>query len=134
MFIHSHKIEILEQASQLAQDIKTFLRFSTERRVISKVREQPNPNTNTIKDTKGKSVIGGPSKSAKGSQYFKCHGYGHIIAQCPFRSLFIKETDDDEIKTVIHEATDNATDSEDDVRVARIQFGVTKSTHIVVNN
>ena len=134
MFIHSHKIETLEQASQLAQDIETFLGFSTECRVISKVREQPNPNTNTIKDTKGKSVIGGPSKSAKGSQYFKYQGYGCIVAQCPSRSLFIKETDDDEIKTVIHEATNKATDSEDDVRVAGIQLGVTKSTHIVVNN
>ena len=27
LFIHSHKIETLEQASQLAQDIKTSLRF-----------------------------------------------------------------------------------------------------------
>jgi len=57
-FIHSHKIETLEQASQLAQDIKTSLRFSTERRDIPKIGEQPSLNTHITKDSKGKSVIG----------------------------------------------------------------------------
>ena len=57
MFIHSHKIETLEQASQLAQDIETSLRFSIERRVFPIAGEQPSPNTNTTKDTKGKSVM-----------------------------------------------------------------------------
>ena len=37
MFIHSHKIETLEHASQLAQVIDISLRFFPERRVISKV-------------------------------------------------------------------------------------------------
>ena len=40
IFIHSHKIETFEQASQLAQDIEGSLRFSSERRIISKAREQ----------------------------------------------------------------------------------------------
>jgi len=71
MFIHSQKIETLEQASQLTQDIETSLRFSSEHRIFSKAREQPNPNTNTTKEPKGKSVIGESSRSAKGSQYFK---------------------------------------------------------------
>jgi len=81
MFIHSHKIETLEHASQLAQNIETSFKFSSERRVIPKAREQPSPNTNTNKDPKGKYVIGESSKSAKSSQCFKCQGYGHIVAQ-----------------------------------------------------
>ena len=39
MFIHSHKIETRKQVSQLVQDIEASLRFSSERRVISKVGE-----------------------------------------------------------------------------------------------
>ena len=77
MFIHSHKIETLEQVSQLAQERETSLRFSTERRVISKVGEQSSPNTHTTRDPKSKSVIGGSSKSANDGQYFKCQAYGH---------------------------------------------------------
>ena len=73
-------------------------------------------------------MIGESFRSVKGSQYFKCQGYGHIIAQCPSRNLLITGTDDDEIDTVVHEATDSATDSDDDVRVARIQLGVIRST------
>jgi len=45
MLIHSHKIETLEQTSQLAQDIETSLRFFLECRIIFKVGEQPSPNT-----------------------------------------------------------------------------------------
>ena len=44
---------------------------------------------------------------------FKCQGYSHI-AQCPSRNLLIKKIDDDEIETVVHEATGSATDSNDD--------------------
>jgi len=58
MFIHSYKIETLEQASQLAQDIATSLTFSTERRVIPKAGEQPSPSTHTTRDPKDKAVIG----------------------------------------------------------------------------
>jgi len=47
MFIHSHKTKTLEQASQLAQDIETSLRFFSERRVIPKAGEQLSPNTHT---------------------------------------------------------------------------------------
>jgi len=79
-------------------------------------------------------VIDESFKSAKGSQCFKCRGYSNIIAQYPSRNPLIKETDDDEIETVVHEATVSATDSNDDVRVASIQFGVIRSTHIVVSN
>jgi len=71
MFIHSHKIETLERASQLAQDIETSLRFSTERRVIPKTEEQSSSNTHTTRNPKGKSIIDKSSRSAKGSQYFK---------------------------------------------------------------
>ena len=39
MCIHSHKIEILEQTSQLAQDIEISLRFSSEHMVIPKIGE-----------------------------------------------------------------------------------------------
>jgi len=117
MFIHSHKIETLEQASQLARDIETSLRFSSERKIFSKAGKQPNPNTHTSRDPKGNAVIGESSKSAKGSQYFKCQGYGHVAAQCFSRNLLIKETDDDEIETVVHEATDSMTDSDDDIRM-----------------
>jgi len=40
MFIHSHKLETLEQAKQLAQDIETSISFSSERKIISKAGEQ----------------------------------------------------------------------------------------------
>ena len=68
MFIHFHKIATFEKASQLAQDIKTSLRFSSKRRVIPKVEEQASPNTRAIRDPKNKFVIGESSKNAKGSQ------------------------------------------------------------------
>jgi len=67
MFIHFHKIETLERANQLAQDIETSFRFSSERRVFPKVEEQPSPNTQTNRDPKGKFVIGESSRNAKGS-------------------------------------------------------------------
>ena len=67
MFIHSHKIEILEQASQLTQDKKTSLRISSERKIIPKAGEQPRSKTHTIRDPKSKSVIGESSRNAKDS-------------------------------------------------------------------
>jgi len=94
--------------------------FSSERRVIPKVREQPSPHTDTTIDSKGKSVVGKSSKNTKGSQCFKCQGYGYVAAQCHFRNLLIKEADDDEIETVVYEPTGSATDSDDDVRVSSI--------------
>jgi len=60
-------------------------------------------------------VIGESSRKAKGNQYFKCQGYGHVAAHCPSRNLLIKETDDDEIETVIYEPTCSVTDSDNDV-------------------
>jgi len=58
MFIHSNKLETLEQASKLAQDIKTSFRFSSEHRIIRKAGEQPSSNTHATRDPKGKSIIG----------------------------------------------------------------------------
>ena len=80
MFIHSHKLETLELTSQLAQNIETFLRFSSEHKIIFKATEQLSINTYAPRDHKVKCVIGESSKNAKSSQYFKCQGYGHIIA------------------------------------------------------
>ena len=79
-------------------------------------------------------MIDESSRSAKGSQCFKCQGYGHIVAQCPSRNLLIKEINDDEIKTVVHEATSSVADSDDDVKVTSIQLGVIRSTHTAVSN
>ena len=118
MFIH-HKIENLEQASQLAQDIETSLRFFSERRVFSKAGEQPSSKTHTTRDPKGKSVIGESSRNTNGSQCFKCQGYSHVAGQCPSRNLLIKKVND-EIETVVHESPSSATDFEDHVRVANI--------------
>ena len=56
-------------------------------------------------------------------------GYGHVTAQCLSRNLLIKEVDNDEIETIVHEATRSATDSNDEVRVASIQLGVVKYPH-----
>ena len=67
-------------------------------------------------------MIGESSKNANGSQYFKCQGYGRVAAECPFRNLLVKEADDDEIKTVVHELTGSATDSDGDVKVSNIQL------------
>ena len=74
------------------------------------------------------------SRSPKGSQYFKCQGYGYIATQYPSRNLLIKETDDDEIETVVHEAIGSVNDSDDNVRVASIQLGVIKCPHTDVGN
>ena len=57
-----------------------------------------------------------------------------LLHSVPLRSLFFRETDDDEIEIVVYEATGNATNSDDDVRVATIQLGVIRSTHTAVNN
>jgi len=46
----------------------------------------------------------------------------------------IKEVDDDEIETVIHEATSSLTESDDDVRVATIQLSVIRCPHTTVDN
>jgi len=114
-------MDTLEQASQLAQDIKISLRSFTERRVIPKIGVQLNPNTHITRDSKNKYVIGESSRCAKGSQYFKCQGYSHAAAQCPSRNLLLKKVDDDEIEIVIHEATGSVIDFNDDLRVASIQ-------------
>jgi len=102
MFIHSHKIETLERVSQLVQDIETFLRFSSERRVIFKAGEQPSPNSHNTRDPKGKSVIGESSRNTKGSQCFKCQDYSHVASQCPSKNFLVREADDDEIETVVY--------------------------------
>jgi len=72
IFIHSHKIETLEQASQLAQDIETSLKFSPERSVIPKAGKQLSPNIHATRNSKGKYVISESSKHVNGSQCFKC--------------------------------------------------------------
>jgi len=66
MFIHSHKIKTFEHASQLTQDIKISLKFSLKHKVIPKAGEQPSTTTHASRDSKGKSVIGGSSRNAKG--------------------------------------------------------------------
>jgi len=103
MFIHSREIETLKKASQLAQDIETSLRFSTECTTIPKAGEQPNPNNNTTKDTKVKSVIGESFRSAKVVNVLSIRLWSHCCTVSS-RSLPIKETNDDEIKTIVHEA------------------------------
>ena len=120
MSIHSHKIKTLEQASQPAQDRETSLRFSSVRRVIPKIGEQPNLNTHTTRDPKSETVIGEPSRNTKGSQYFKCQCYDHVAAQCPSRNLLVRRADDDEIETVVYELIGSVTDSDDDTRVSSI--------------
>ena len=65
MFIHSYKIETLEQASQLAQDIETSLTFSTERRGMPKAGEQPSPSTHTTRDPKKKICDSESSRNVK---------------------------------------------------------------------
>jgi len=79
-------------------------------------------------------VLGEFSRNVKGNQCFKCQGYDHVAAQCPSRNLLIKEIDDDEIKTVVHEPTDSATDSDDDIRVVSIQLGGVRCSHTTVSN
>jgi len=78
-------------------------------------------------------VIGESSRNVKDSQCFKCQGYDHVVAECPSRNLLIKEIDD-EIETVVHEATGSATDSNDDVRVASIQLNVVRCSQTIVSN
>ena len=134
MFIHSHKIETLEQESQLAQDIETSLKFSSKCSVIPKAREQPNPHTHTTRDPKGKFVVGESSRNTKGIRCFKCQDYGHVTAQCPSKNLLIKKADDDEIETIVYESAGSATDSDDDVRICSIQLGVVRCSHIVVRD
>jgi len=79
-------------------------------------------------------VISESSKNAKDSQCFKCQGCGHVIAQCLSRNLLIRETDDDEIETTVHEPTSSATDSDDDVRVSRIQLSIVRCSHTAVRD
>ena len=133
MFIHSHKIETLEQASQLAQDRKTSL--SSECRVIPKARRATYPiHSYTTREPKGNPVISKSFKNAKGNQCFKCQEYDHIVAQCPSRNILIKEDDGNEIETIVYAPTGSATDSNDDVRISSIQLGVVRCSHIAVNN
>jgi len=104
------------------------LRFSLERRVIPKAREQCNPKTHTIRDPKGKSVIDEAFKNANGSHCFKHQGYSHDAAQCPSRNLLVREADD-EIETVVYESTGSVTDYDDEVRVSSIKLGVVRCSH-----
>ena len=53
----------------------------------------------------------------------------HVATQCPSRNFLIKEADDDEIETIVHEATGSATDSDDDVKVASIQLDIIRCPH-----
>ena len=92
MFIHSHKIETLEQTRQLTQDIKASLGFSSEGRVNPKAREQLNPNNHATRDPKRKSVVGESSRNTKGGQCFKCQGYGHVAARYPSRNLLVSKS------------------------------------------
>jgi len=55
--------------------------------------------------------------------------YGRVAAQCLSRNLLIKEVDDDEIETVVHEATSSVTNSNDDIRVSSIQLGIIRCPH-----
>jgi len=126
------KIETLEQASQIAQDIEISLRFSSERRVIPKTGKQHSPKTHATRDPKGKSVIGKSSKNTKGSQCFKYQGYDHIVAQCPSRNLLVRKVDD-EIETAVYEPTDSATDS-DDVTIFSIQLSAVRCSQTVVRD
>jgi len=75
MLIHSQNVTSMAQGSQLAQDIYNSFKFCSEHMFFPEAgkqsRRQPEdtvrPNTNTIKDSKGKSMIGESSKqSAKG--------------------------------------------------------------------
>ena len=59
-------------------------------------------------------------RTFNGSQCFKCHVYGHVATQYPYRNLLIREADDDKIETVVYEPTSSATDFDDDVRVFSI--------------
>jgi len=81
--------------SQLAQDIQTSLKASSQRRFLLKIRAQyrrptetnTRPSTNTIKDPKDKSVIGEPSKQTTSEiKYFQRHENDHVAAQ-PTRNL-----------------------------------------------
>jgi len=134
IFIHSHKIKTLEQASQLAQDIETSLRFSSQRRVIPKVRKQSSPNTHATRDPKSKSVIGESSKNVKCSQCFKCQGYDHVVAQCPSKNLLVRGSWWWWVEIVVYGSNGTATDSDDDVRVSSIQLGVIRCSHIDVRD
>ena len=134
MFIHSHEIETLEQASKLAKDIKPILCFLQNVESSRKPQSNLAPNTYTNRDPKGKSVIGESSRNAKGSQCFKCQCYDHVAAQYPSRNLLIKKINDDEIETIVREATGSATNSNDDVRAASIHLGVIRCAHTSASN
>jgi len=77
-------------------------------------------------------VIGESSRNIKGSRYFKCQCYSHVIAHCPSKNFLVREADDDEIETV-YEPTSNATDF-NDVRISSIQLGVVRCSHTAVSN
>ena len=77
-------------------------------------------------------MIGESSRSAKGSQCFKCQGYGHIVAQCPSRNFLVREVNDDEIETVVYEPTVSMTNFDDD-RISSIQLGV-RCSHTAVKD
>ena len=81
-------------------------------------------------------MISESPKNAKGNQYFKCQDYGHIVTQCPSRNFLVRGTDsdDDELKTVIHEPVGSAYDTIEDVRDSSTQLGVIRCLHTVVRD
>jgi len=94
------------------------------------------PNTNITKDPKGKSMIGGSAKQgAKVTQCHRCHGYGHIVAQCPSRNLLVERAylDDDEF-VEIYKSMGSASDTNEDVRVSHIQLSVVRCLHAASKN
>ena len=65
-------------------------------------------------------MIGEFSKNTRGSQYFNCQNYSHVVAQCSSRSLLVREADNNEIETLVYDPTVSATDSDDNVSVSII--------------
>ena len=77
-------------------------------------------------------MIGESSKQgAKGTHCYRCHDYGHIVAQYPFRNLLIEgaDLDDNEFEDEIYEPVGSASDTDVNVRVSSIQLSVIWSLH-----
>ena len=46
----------------------------------------------------------------------------------------VRKVDDEEMETVVYEPTGSVTNSDDDVRISSIQFGVVRCSHIAVRS